>query len=94
MTENSQETVWRILVTEEMKQRWGLLSEEDYSLVMAEYARLELVELKNIENKIDSIQGRVKSIHGWVLFFGALAVLSLIGSVCWGIFVFPNLGFF
>ena len=55
MVEKEQEKVWQILVTEEMKQRWGLLSEDDYPIVMAEYARLELVELKHIENKIESI---------------------------------------
>ena len=96
MEEKSPETgrgIWQILATEEMKTRWELVSEEDYSLIMAEYARLTLGELKSIENKINSIQGRVYSIQGWVLFFGILAILSLIGSICWGITLFANLGF-
>jgi hypothetical protein len=93
MVEKEQETVWRILVTDDMKLRWGLLSEEEYPLVMAEYARLTLAELKSLENKIDSMQGKVYSIQGWVVFFGILAILSLIGGICWGIFVFPNLGY-
>ena len=94
MADDDQDRVWRIYVSEEMNQRWGHLNEDDYRLFMAEYARLEFAELKTIEGKINLIQKRVNSIQGWVVFFGVLAILSLIGSLCWFIFLFPNLGYF
>ena len=91
MEEYSHETdrgIWQILATEEMKTRWELVSEEEYSLIMAEYARLTLDKLKNIETRTNFIQGRVKSIEQWVTLFGVLAVLSVISSICFLIYTF------
>ena len=91
MEEYSPETdrgIWQILATEEMKTRWELVSEEEYSLIMAEYARLTLDKLKNIETRTNFIQGRVKSIEQWVTLFGVLAVLSVISSICFLIYTF------
>ena len=48
MAEQEPKWVWQILVTDDMKKRWDLLSEEDYPMVMAEYARLESANLKKI----------------------------------------------
>ena len=80
--------IWQILATEEMKTRWDLVSEEDYSLIMAEYARLTLDKLKSIETRTNFIQGRVNSIQGWVLFFGIISILSIISSICFLIYTF------
>ena len=91
MEEKSPETgrgIWQILATEEMKTRWELVSEEEYSLIMAEYARLTLDKLKNIETRTNFIQGRVKSIEQWVTLFGVLAVLSVISSIYFLIYTF------
>ena len=74
----------QIMITEEVKERWALIPEEERSLLMAEYARLTLDETKNVHKKISSIES-------WVQLFGILALLSVGGSICY--FLYSLFGF-
>ena len=71
MTDKKPETVQRLLISKEVKDRWGLIQEEDYPLIMADYTRQILENSKQTNDA-------VKSIKGWITFFGVLLIIQII----------------
>ena len=71
MTDKKPETVQRLMISKEVKDRWGLIQEEDYPLIMADYTRQILENSKQTNDA-------VKSIKGWITFFGVLLIIQII----------------
>jgi len=55
MAKNDAENIERMLVTEDMKERWKLVPQEYYPLFMVEQDRLIIKKLDNMNRKINSI---------------------------------------
>ena len=51
MNEDQPENITRIIVDDKTRQRWEKIGADDYSTIMAEYARLNRFELVNIISK-------------------------------------------
>ena len=71
MADKNTETVERLLVAPEVKERWALVDKDDYPVVMAEYTR----QMKNYTKQTNDA---VKSIKGWVTFFGVLLIIQIL----------------
>ena len=63
MEEDQPEKIPRIIVNDKMKQRWEQVTEDDYPMLMAEYARLTRIELVELNQRIDSVNARIGSIQ-------------------------------
>ena len=71
MADKKTETVERLLVAPEVKERWALVDKEDYPVVMAEYTR----QMKDYAKQTNAA---VNSIKGWVTFFGILLMIQIL----------------
>lgn len=83
---------YQIIVTDDIKHRYGQISTDEYPVLMAEFARQMLNQLDDLGNqlnlinkRIDTIDRRVdvqndlvRAIRQWVGFFAFLTVLSII----------------
>ena len=61
----------RLLVALEVKERWALVEKDDFPLVMAEYT----LQMRGFSKQTNDA---VKSIKGWVTFFGILLILQIV----------------
>lgn len=71
----SPKPVQKIIISEDLKQKWDLVSPNDYPLITAAY-----IELLTEQNK--KIYATLNSIKQWVEFFGVIAVIALIMGGC------------
>jgi hypothetical protein len=62
--ENEPVKVKRIIVDERIEKRWEKIAEDDYPMLMAEYARLTLEELRSVRNKLDKVHETAYTIQG------------------------------
>ena len=74
MAEKKPATVQRTVIPQELKDRYILMTEKDYPVLMAEYTRLIL------ENT-QQTKAAVNSIKGWVTFFGLLLLLQIVITI-------------
>lgn len=65
----------KLVVGDATRDRWELVSKDDYPLLMLEYARMVTLQNIAIKNSIDTIKV-------WVVFFGLLVILGMIISFC------------
>ena len=74
MAEKKPKTVQRLTIAPEVKERWKLVPDEDFPLVMAEYTR-------QMRDHAKQTNAAVTSIKGWVTLFGLLLLLQIVVSV-------------
>ena len=71
MADTSNETDHRPLITKDVTDRWELVQEKDYPLVMVEFTR-------QVRDYTKQTNATVNSIKGWVTFFGILLIIQII----------------
>lgn len=74
MDASKPETVERLLVAPEARDRWALIKEEDYPLIMAEYTR----QMRDFVEKTSNDIGTIRS---WVIFYGVVTILGIMVSL-------------
>ena len=83
MTEQKSDEIKSIVVTEAVKKRWVLAPEEDYPMLMAEYARLTLDEVRKTTNEMKGIYAGIRAMQQGLTLLILISIVTAAVTGCY-----------